>query len=174
MRGHRLEDFAHCAAMWADPVVTRFIGGRPFSEEESWAKLLRYVGHWSLLGFGYWAIEEKATGSFVGESGFAEFKRDIEPSIKGVPELGWALVSRFHGRGYATECVRAAVDWGEAHLPSQRMVCLIDPENVASIHVANKCGFRKCRQTTYRSQPTTIFARDGCRPLGDARGVEHR
>jgi RimJ/RimL family protein N-acetyltransferase len=36
LRGHRLGDFGACAAMWADPIVTRHIGGRPFSEEESW------------------------------------------------------------------------------------------------------------------------------------------
>jgi RimJ/RimL family protein N-acetyltransferase len=52
LRGHRLEDFSHCAAMWGDSEVARYIGGKPLSEEESWTKFLRYVGHWSLLGFG--------------------------------------------------------------------------------------------------------------------------
>jgi len=41
LRGHRVEDFAACAAMWADPVVTRYIGGRPFTAEEVWTRLLR-------------------------------------------------------------------------------------------------------------------------------------
>ena len=162
MRRHQLDDFVHCAAMWADPVVSRHIGGRPFSEEESWARLLRYVGHWSLMGFGYWAIEEKSTGSYVGEVGFADFKRDIEPSIKDVPELGWAFVSRVHGRGYATEAVRAAVAWGSSHLASKRTVCLIHPENLASIRVAQKCGFSEQRRTTYKGQPTIMFIRDNC------------
>src|SRR6266852_5354978 len=93
LRGHRLEDFGECAAMWADPEVTRHIGGRPFSAEEVWTKLLRYVGHWSLMGFGYWVIREKASGRFVGEVGFADFKRDIEPSLVSAPEIGWALAS---------------------------------------------------------------------------------
>src|SRR5271170_6882454 len=87
LRGHRLEDFVQCAAMWADPHVTRYIGGKPLTEEESWTRLLRYVGHWALLGFGYWVAEENATGSFVGEIGFADYKRDLEPSLKGVPEV---------------------------------------------------------------------------------------
>jgi RimJ/RimL family protein N-acetyltransferase len=159
MRRHRMDDFIHCAAMWGDPSVTRYIGGKPFSEEESWARLLRYVGHWPLMGFGYWAIEEKATGSFVGEAGFADFKRDIRPSIKDVPEHGWAFVSRVHGRGYATETVRAAVAWGELHLASTRTVCLIHPENFASIRVADKCGYREYGRTTYKGQPTVMFGR---------------
>jgi len=159
LRGHRLDDFIDCVAMWADPIVTRYIGGKPFSEEDTWARFLRYAGHWLLMGFGYWAIEEKETGSFIGELGFADFKRDIEPSLKGVPELGWALVSRAHGKGYATEAVRAVVAWGEAHFPSPRTVCIIHPENLASIRVAEKCGYKEFHRTTYKGHPTIMFAR---------------
>jgi RimJ/RimL family protein N-acetyltransferase len=159
LRGHRLGDFTDCAAMWADPTVTRHIGGQPFSEEEVWARLLRYAGHWAWMGFGYWAIEEKDTGDFVGELGFADYKRDIEPSLNGVPELGWALSSKMHGKGYATEAVQAAIAWGDAHFGAARTVCLIHPENLASIRVAEKCGYRELQRTTYKSHPTVIFAR---------------
>jgi RimJ/RimL family protein N-acetyltransferase len=159
MRGHRLEDFDDCATMWADPCVVRYIGGKPFSKEDVWSKLLRYAGHWSLMGFGYWALEEKATGGFVGEVGFADFKRDIEPSIQDLPELGWVLASRMHGKGYATEAVRAAIVWGEAHFGSARTVCLIHPDNLPSIRVAEKCGYQEFQRTPYKSQPTILFAR---------------
>src|SRR5271155_1325808 len=160
LRGHRLEDFVDCAAMWADPEVTRFIGGKPFTEEESWTRLLRYVGHWSLLGFGYWVAEEKATGNFVGEMGFADYKRDLEPSLKGTPEIGWALASHAHGKGYATEAVRAAVAWGDAHFPSARTACIIAPENLASVRIAVKCGYREFTHTTYKGRPTVMYVRD--------------
>ena len=40
LRAHGLDDFAPCAAMWADPIVARYIGGKPLSEEEAWTKLL--------------------------------------------------------------------------------------------------------------------------------------
>ena len=96
--------------MWADPEVTRYIGGTPLTEEESWARLLRYVGHWSLLGFGYWVVEEKTTGNFIGEVGFADYKRDL-PSLKDLPEIGWVFSSQASGKGYATEAVRAASAW---------------------------------------------------------------
>src|SRR5579872_2841064 len=141
LRGHRIDDFADCASMWADPNVTRHIGGKPFTEEEVWARVLRYVGHWSWLGFGYWAVEEKSTGAFVGDVGFADFKRDIQPSIQGLPELGWVLDAHAHGKGYATEAVRAAIAWGTEHFGRSETVCLIHPENVASLRVAEKCAF---------------------------------
>lgn len=160
LRGHRLDDFKHCAAMWADPNVTRFIGGKPLSEEESWRRMLGYIGHWSLLGFGYWMAEEKATGKFVGEIGFADYKRDLEPSLKGTPEIGWVLASQAHGRGYATEAVRAAVDWGDAHFPKARTACIIAPENVASVRVAVKCGYREFARATYKAHPTVVYVRE--------------
>jgi RimJ/RimL family protein N-acetyltransferase len=138
LRGHHLDDFGACAAMWADPIVTRHIGGRPFSEEESWTRLLRYVGHWALLGFGSWVVEEKSTGSFVGEIGFADYKRDMEPSLKGTPEIGWVFATQSHGKGYATEAVRAAVGWGDARFGAGPTACIIAPENLASIRVAGE------------------------------------
>jgi len=164
LRRHRREDFAECAAMWADPVVTRYIGGKPLSEEEAWARVLRTVGHWAWMGFGYWVMEEKATGSFAGEMGFSDWKREIEPSLKGVPELGWVLTTRVHGKGYATEAVRAAIAWGDANIRTGdsalgRMVCIIHPEHVRSIRVAEKCGFKELQRTTYKGEPTILFAR---------------
>lgn len=161
LRGHRLDDFTHCAAMWADPQVTQYIGGKPLTEEEAWTKFLRYAGHWRLLGFGYWAIEEKATGKFVGELGFADYKRDLQPPLNGTPEIGWVLASPAHGKGYATEAVRAAVAWGDAHFQAARTACIIAPENLASIHVAEKCGYRGPQPATYRGKPTLLFVREG-------------
>src|SRR4051794_8967766 len=64
LRGHGLDDFPQSATMWADPKVVRYIRPTPFTEEETWARLLRYVGHWALLGDGFWVVEDKNTGEF--------------------------------------------------------------------------------------------------------------
>jgi RimJ/RimL family protein N-acetyltransferase len=111
------------------------------------------------MGFGYWAIEEKETHNFVGELGFADYRREIEPSIKGMPELGWALASTVHGKGYATEAVRAVLAWGDAHFSAARTVSIIHPENLASIRVAEKCGYKELQRSTYKGHATIIFAR---------------
>ncbi len=140
--------------------MTRFIGGRPFTQEEIWARLVRYVGHWVLLGYGYWVVTDKKTGCFLGEVGFADFKRDIEPSFEGMPEIGWVLAAHAHGRGYATEAVRAAIAWGDDHFKASRTVCIIAPENRSSIRVAEKCGYREFLHTTYKDKPTIMFVRD--------------
>jgi RimJ/RimL family protein N-acetyltransferase len=159
LRAHRLEDFVHSAAMWSDAKITEHTVGKPQTEEESWTRFLRYVGHWSVMGFGYWVVEEKASGNFLGEIGFADFKRDIEPSLKGVPEIGWVLATHAHGKGFATEAVRTAVAWGDAHFDSKRTACIIAPENLPSIRVAEKCGYREFQRTTYRGKPALMFER---------------
>ncbi len=159
LRAHRLEDFAHSAAMWADARITEHIGGKPQSEEESWTRFLRYAGHWSVMGFGYWMVEEKASGNFLGEVGFADYKREIQPSLKGVPEIGWVLAVHAHGQGFATEAVRAAVAWGDEHFPAKRTACIIAPENLPSIRVAEKCGYREFQRTTYKGNPALMFER---------------
>jgi RimJ/RimL family protein N-acetyltransferase len=159
LRCHRLDDFADSAAMWADADVTRWIGGRPFSEEETWARLLRYVGHWALLGFGYWVVLEKASGRFVGEVGFADWRRDIVPSIQGRPEIAWVLASWARGRGFATEATLAAITWGETHFGPVRTACLIHPGNAPSLRVAEKCGYQEAAWTTYKDHPVILLDR---------------
>jgi RimJ/RimL family protein N-acetyltransferase len=160
LRGHRLDDFADSLALWTDPGSVRFIGGKPSTREEVWARMLRYAGHWALLGFGYWVVTDKATGRFVGEVGFGDFKRDIEPSLDGMPEIGWVLAGDTHGKGYATEAAGAAIRWGENHFGPVRTACIIAPENAPSIRVAEKCGYREYRRTTYKDNPTIMFVRD--------------
>src|SRR5258708_23056174 len=122
LRGHRVDDFTALAAMWADPIVVRHIGNHPSTIEQSWARLLRYAGHWSLVGFGFWAIEDRASGTFAGEIGVADFKREIEPPV-GELETGWVLASWAHGRGFATEALRAVLAWADAKLGGRSTAC---------------------------------------------------
>jgi RimJ/RimL family protein N-acetyltransferase len=154
-----LSDFEDSAAMWSDPMVTRHIGGRTSTPEESWQRLLRARGLWALLGYGYWAIRETATGRYVGELGFADFHRGIVPSIDGVPEMGWALTSRAQGQGFASEAIVAALSWGKGQWGDAPVVCLIDPDNAPSLKLAWKMGFMEVVRTTYREMPTILLQR---------------
>ena len=159
LRPHRAEDLAACAALWADPGVVRFITGRPQTREETWARLLRYAGHWAWLGFGYWAVEERDGGAYVGELGFADFQREGLPGLAGRPELGWALSPAVHGRGYATEALRAALAWGDANLPAAETACIIAPDNLASLRVAEKLGYREVERVARNGGETLLFTR---------------
>lgn len=161
MHPHVLGDYPEVTALWRDPEVTRFIGGRPFSEEESWTRLLRYIGHWAALGFGYWTVRERESGRFVGEVGLADYRRDIEPGFDGAPEMGWVVAPWAWGRGYATEAVRTALAWADVRFEGARTVCIISPENTASVAVAQKCGYAVTGTALYRGADIQVFARDG-------------
>jgi RimJ/RimL family protein N-acetyltransferase len=104
-------------------------------------------------------IRERASQRFVGEVGLADMRRDIVPALGDSPEIGWALARWAHGRGIATEAVRAVLEWNAACLRAPRTVCIVDPGNTASIRVAEKCGYRQFASTTYHGTPTLVFER---------------
>jgi len=163
LRGHRLEDFSSAAALWADPVVTRFIG-RPSTTEESWARMMRYAGHWTLQGYGFWAFVDKESGRYIGEGGVADFKRDMiwPDSVaegEGAREVGWALSPEFHGKGIATEAMQAAVAWADRRFPAMRTICIIDPINTPSMAVAARCGYGEIGTAHYKEKDLRVFAR---------------
>ena len=95
---------------------------------------------WAVVGFGYWAITDRTTGEFLGEGGFADFRRGITELVD-VPEAGWAIAPRAWGSGIATEAVTAMLAWADNQLAISEVKCIIDDSNAASLRVAEKCGF---------------------------------
>ena len=157
LRAPRADDFDASFAMWRDPAVVRFIGGRAFSREEAWGRILRYVGHWAVLGYGLWAVEDRA-GRYVGEVGFGDFHRELEPGFGYTPEAGWVLAPWAHGQGLGREAVLAAVAWADRHL-GERTVCMIDPANAPSLAVAARAGYVETGRAAYKGEPTVLLER---------------
>lgn len=160
LRGHVLADFDDCAALWADEAVTRHITGRPSTAEESWSRLLRYRGHWDLLGFGYWVLADRATGRYLGEAGLANYRRAVEPPLPDWPEAGWVLRPEVWGRGLASEALAAIVDWADRSLDAPGTLAIFDPGHAASLKVAAKAGYGDWRRCSYRGMPTLAALRD--------------
>jgi RimJ/RimL family protein N-acetyltransferase len=159
LRGHARTDFAASAAMWGDLEVTRHISGRAFTPEECWGRLLRYIGHWSLLGFGYWVLARKSDGAFVGEAGLADYQRAFESKYARLPEIGWVVAPAFHGQGYAQEAVAAITAWGDRHFNGGKTMCIIDADNKPSLRVAEKAGYRPVEVVRYMDNDVQLFVR---------------
>lgn len=147
------------AAMWADPAVYAMIGGRAFTREEVWHRLLRYIGHWQVCGYGTWIVRTH-DGAFAGSVGLMDSRRATEPGYEGTPEAGWALMPRAQGHGYALEAMRALLGWADAQ-GFARTVCIVDPANAASLRLADKLGYRRVTEATYRNAPTLLLERLG-------------
>jgi RimJ/RimL family protein N-acetyltransferase len=159
LRAHTAADFEACVPIWNDPIVTRFIGGRSYTREEVWQRVQRYAGSWVLLGHGFWVIEEKASGEVIGEIGIMDAKRAIEPPFGDNLELGWALLPRAHGKGYASEALETVLAWERDVFNAPSVICIIDPDNAPSIRLAQKYGFVENARSTYMNTPTLQFIR---------------
>lgn len=159
LRAHTPADLDACAALWAEPSVVRFIGGKPSNRSEVWARILRYAGMWPLLGHGFWAVEDRNSGLYLGDIGIMDAKRDIDPAITD-PEAGWVFASHAHGRGIATEAVARMLAWADTSLAAPRLVCMIEDGNAASARIAEKFAFAAYAHTLYAEAPVTLYRRE--------------
>jgi RimJ/RimL family protein N-acetyltransferase len=145
--------------MWADETVVRYIGGQKLSREDTWRRSLAACGQWPYTGFGYWIAELKQSGELVGQLGFADFKRDMEPNLEGEPELGYVFSPAVHGKGIAFEACAAALEWADVNLRAESYPAIISPENIASIRLAERLGFRREPDGIYRGETIALFRR---------------
>ena len=158
LRAPKLEDFEVYARMRADPEVVRYISA-PLSREDAWLKFLCGAGHWHVTGCGFWAVEEKASGGYIGEAGYILRRREPADPLAGAPEMGWVLAASAWGKGYASEAVRAAMKWGRVHFGPVRVLCVVSPGNQASIRVAEKCGFKEILHDGEGDEARVVFDR---------------
>ena len=126
------EDLDGWAELMADD-SSRFIGG-PVARPAAWRGMATMAGHWALRGFGMFSVVEKSSGRWIGRLG--PWLPDDWPGT----EVGWGLLRSACGKGYATEGAAAAMDWAFDELGWDEVIHCIDPENVGSIHVAQRLG----------------------------------
>lgn len=162
---HRIDDFDARAAMTGDAETMRFIGG-PQDREENWNRMMRYAGYWTLLGYGIFALHERAGGRFAGEVGLFKSQRGLGSDFDDFPEAGWILTNWALGQGYASEALTAALEWYRRAFGPQRMVCLIDPANAASLRIAAKFGFAPYREAFYKDHRVILHERAAAPPQG--------
>ena len=160
LRAHEAADFEALAAHWSHPDTIRFIGGTARTPHEVWNRnVLRNRGLWQVLGYGYWLVEDRKSGDFVGEVGFADFHRDTEPSFWGVPECGWVISPDKFGQGFASEAVKAIHDWLDEAFETDKSCCIIDHDNAASIRIAEKIGYVQKGTVRFNDEDVMYFER---------------
>ena len=152
------EDVDPFAALFADDSA-RFIGGR-CAADEAWRRMACFVGHWALRGYGFWALEEKASGRFVGFCGL------WYPHGWPEREVGWSLVPAARGRGFATEAATAARAVAYGHLNWKTVVNYIAPHNDPSRRVAERLGAERGSMIKLRGQDAYVYRHPRPETLG--------
>ena len=147
-------DFEPFAEMCADPEVMRYLGGKTFDRLEAWRNMAFHVGHWQMRGYGHWAVEEKASGKFIGRIGF------LNPVGWPSFEVGWTLARHAWGKGYATEGGRRALNYAFNELDKSHVISLINPNNKGSIAVAERLGEKLEGETELFGTTVLIYGID--------------
>ena len=138
LRPPQAGDFEAWAAFRADEEATRHIGGveaRPVA----WRSFAAMIGVWHLKGFAMFSVIDKASGEWVGRVG------PWQPEGWPGTEVGWSIVRKHWGKGFAPEAAAASIDWAVDHLGWSEVIHTIDPQNANSRAVAAKLGSRYLR-----------------------------
>lgn len=162
LRAHQVADYERYVPLW-HASETALGPGPPLTltPEEAWARLLRFVGHWSHFGFGLFLVEELATGELVGELGCAHYRRGVNQRFDTAPEGAWRMLASRRSRGYAVEAMQAVLSWLEHQHGVARSVCMIDHINTPSLKVAARLGFTEFAQYSYRGHAVALLERTG-------------
>jgi RimJ/RimL family protein N-acetyltransferase len=150
LRPFRESDLDAYTAMLQSPEVRRSLYlPDDIGRDQAFQQMSAALGQWELRGTGQLALEEMATGTFVGRAGSFLPARDDWPGI----ELGWCLDPRHTGKGYATEAGAAVREYVFAHHAVDEIYSCILHENAASQAVARRLGFTPWEERTFKSFP---------------------
>lgn len=152
LRAFVQRDLEEYASIVGDPEVTKYLGdGHPLSRDEAWRQMAVILGHWAMLGYGLWAVEERATGALMGRIGCQQ--------PEGWPgfEVAYTLGRAYWRRGYAREGAGAALAYAREVLGRTSIISLIRPANAGSIRVAQSLGATLDGEIDFFGGPTLIY-----------------
>jgi RimJ/RimL family protein N-acetyltransferase len=159
LRHFRTSDAEAMDRVLGDAYVMRFGDGVQAPDRVRFWIRREITDRYRTWGFGKWAVVEKASGDVIGYCGLAKFNDRVLP---GEVEIGYRLARSHWGKGYATEAARAVVSCAFDTLELPRVIAVIDPENVASLRVAEKLGMRYVRDVIMEgwTHPDRVYAID--------------
>lgn len=157
LRQFRESDLDAYAEMTSDPEVMRYLGSGPMNRAEAWRNMATILGHWTLRGFGIWAVEERTGGALIGRVGC--WRPEGWPGL----EVGWMIRRASWGQGFATEAAQASLDVAFKRLGENHVISMIQGDNQPSIRVARRLGMRLEGRTEVFDIPVAVY---GIRRVG--------
>jgi RimJ/RimL family protein N-acetyltransferase len=121
--------------MNSDPAVMTYLGA-PQTRDAVAASITRQQGKWAELGFGWWAVIERATDELIGAACLQHLGH-VETNPL---EIGWRLMPSAQGKGYATEAGQAAMDYAFNVAGETYLTAVTAPDNKASARVMQRLG----------------------------------
>ncbi|MEU4287620.1 GNAT family N-acetyltransferase [Kribbella sp. NPDC026596] len=139
LRPWRESDLEPWAAMNADPDVREHLGD-VLTREQSDASVAAFRAEFDERGYGWWAVEVRATGEFIGFAGLDQVDEGMP--FTGV-EIGWRLARASWGHGYATEAALATLSVGFQTLNLPEILAVTTATNLRSQAVMRRIGMTR-------------------------------
>lgn len=151
------EDAEDLFALDSDPEVHKYLGNKPVQSIEECRNIIDYVRkQYSDNGIGRWATVEKSSGNFIGWAGLKYFREEVNQHVN-FYDVGYRLMKKYWGKGYATEAAIAAVVYGFNTLKANEIYAMIDSGNGASRRVLEKAGFKHAEPFLFEGDPSDWF-----------------
>ena len=147
------DHYAGLRLLNADPLVARFIGGKPETPEQTLAMIERVQGRWRTLGYSWWSFIEKDTEELVGAGCIQHLGHDRANAH----EIGWRLRPDRWGRGYATESARRMAAFAFEDLKAPRLAAICDPRNLDSARVMQRLGMQYRGEEVWNAQAVSVY-----------------
>ncbi len=157
LRHMALDDLDALSTLYRDPEIRRYFPEGVLSAQETQEELEWFRnGHPDHPELGLWATVYKPSGRFIGRCGLLPWTIDGRDEV----EVAYLIDKRYWRQGLGSEAARAVLEYGFAQLNLQRLICLIDRDNVASIKVAEKIGMHFEKACEDEIGPFLLYARD--------------
>jgi ribosomal-protein-alanine N-acetyltransferase len=153
------EDADALSLVYLHPLVMRWIG--PQSREDVVREIEQQQEHQSSLGWSFWAVEQRDTGTLIGDCGLQPLEHR-GPEV----ELGYDFHPRVWGRGIATEAARAVMRQAFGALGIERVVAVVKPDNLAPKRVLEKAGLRASGRREAYGEPMVLYEAQRERGVG--------
>jgi len=126
----------------SDPEVHRYLGNKPVNSKEQAVEIINFIRKQYIdYGIGRWAVIDKKTNDFLGWSGLKYVDSEIN-GHKNYYDLGYRLIRKYWGKGFATESAIASLEYAFDKLSAEQVYGMAESENASSNKVLKKVGLK--------------------------------
>ena len=143
----------------SNPIVHKYLGPPITTMEQAAANIQHIRKQYAELGNGRWAIIEKSTNEFMGWSGL-KLNTDAMNGLQNIHDIGYRLIPRFWGKGYATESAFASLDYAFNTLKLNKVYAAADIDNHASNHILTKIGLERTDEFIFFGRPHYFYEKE--------------
>lgn len=141
----------------SDPEVLQYLDEEEFttieqSREHIDAIRQQYIAN----GIGRWAVINKADQKFIGWAGL-KYRKETFMGLNGFYDLGYRIIKKYWGKGYATEASKAAVEYAFHTLKLKELYAMADTRNIASRKILEKVGMKYVETIDWQGVPHDWF-----------------